>query len=90
MLDTNSESWTEWMELGGSSLYSAVPKEFCGDWDWHEVEYRFKDGKIISGQVYPDEAIIDEYDYYKEWYFIDADGFNIDVDSVVAWRYKKD
>ena len=30
--------WTEWKELEGTSLYSAVPHEFAGEWDWHEVD----------------------------------------------------
>ena len=90
--------WTEWKELEGTSLYSAVPQEFAGEWDWREVEYRLKDGSVVPGHVYPDEAMFtytDENgeeveDYYKEWYFTDEDGCNIDVDSVVAWRYREE
>ena len=40
--------------------------------------------------TYTDENGEEVEDYYKEWYFTDEDGCNIDVDSVVAWRYRED
>lgn len=91
-----AEKWTDWKELDGKSLYAVVPYEFLGGWDYHDAEFRMKDGSVVAGQVYPDEALTqytDENgeavdDYYKEWYFVDKDCCSVDVDNVVAWRYK--
>lgn len=91
-----AEKWSEWKELDGESLYATVPYEFPGSWEYHDAEFRMKDGSVVVGQIYPDEALTkytDENgevfdDYYKEWYFVDQDCCSVDVGKVVAWRYK--
>jgi hypothetical protein len=39
-----AEKWSEWKELDGESLYATVPYEFPGSWEYHDAEFRMKDG----------------------------------------------
>lgn len=98
MNEFKKEVWSDWIELGDTSLYSSIPEDILGDWEWRNVEYRMDTGKILEGQLYPDEvpfAYIDSEgnaieDATKEYFFIDENTDPIASDRVVAWRYQKE
>lgn len=98
MAEDNKEVWSDWIEIGKSTLYESIPEDIRGDWEWRNVEYRMDTGKILEGQLYPDEvpfAYTDSdgnvvEDATKEYFFIDENTDPIAADRVVAWRYQKE
>ena len=67
-------------------------------WDYHNVQYLMKDGRIAEGELYPDEVPCsytddegnDVEDYTKEWVFVDDNTDPVYSNEVKAWRYQKE
>ena len=98
MAEDKKEVWSDWIEIGKSTLYESIPEDIRSDWEWRNVEYRMDTGKILEGQLYPDEvpfSVLDDEgyevtEYFKEYFFIDENTDPIAADRVVAWRYQKE